>query len=249
MIRTGMKRRLAAIALAALAAVQIAGFAGTTAQAGTIADTWETFKDNKHYRVVPVAAGLTASEDALAYMVPEVSLTRFEQTYNYDGRELVTNADAALVDAEVSFVDAWIAANIQNIVPNGSTYYAAIDAIEAWLDANVTLTMQNATDRSYYGAYHAFADGTGISTTYACAFNSLVHALPFDATGNVNYESGTTHLQTTLITNVNESWSGVNVGTSWLYYDTAWGKAHKANVVYEQGSADITFNNKAHWVR
>lgn len=235
-----MKKRLIAIGLALITILQVVAYSGTTVYAGTT-DTWQQIRFTiGNYRAIPKVATLRDYDDYLNYVMPSESMYRLTGVRTYNGQYWISSQLAATLDAEDAYVQTWIAANIQNMVPDGSDYNTAIACIGNWIAANIKQSYAHMSDRSYFNAYRTLLDGECVPIGFACLFNSLVHALPFDASGHVNYTAGTAHLQTSLISNVNGGWSAVNVGGTWLYYD-AESYALGAGPEFIQGTTDMTF--------
>lgn len=236
-----MKKRLIAIGLAIVTTLQVFAYGGTTVQAGTT-DSWQQVRLSKAgtCRAIPKITSLRKCDDYLGYVMPSQSKYRLTNVYTYNGQYWIPEALAKTIEAEDAYVQAWIAANIQNMVPNGSNYNTAVVCIGNWIAANIKKNYLHMSDRNYFNAYRALVDGECVPEGFACLFNSLVHALPFDANGQVNYAAGTAHLQTNTISNVNGSWSAVCVGGTWLYYDAEY-YAEGGGVEYIQGSTDPSF--------
>ena len=121
---------------------------------------------------------------------------------------------------------AWCAANVPLIVPDGTSLTDAIFILADWVAGVMTYDHAALSDSAlltyYQNALPGFQTGKGVCATYATMFNTVVHWLPVDiATQTVSY-GGTNvfHCDTKYISNEEHGWSAIKADNNqWVLFD------------------------------
>ena len=217
----------------------------TPVRCGVITDTMPKYDDRfAHGYLFEGVHDWDQFEEALQNLTPAVTLYHVSMYYSVEQGSVLPLSETAKIEAEDTAVKAWVVANIQNMVPDGADYNSAVRDIMVWLRKYVKYDDKNTDDIVYQGALTAFSMGKGVCTTYACAFDTLLNYLPFDASGHVNYTAGTQHIPTHLVSNGCHAWSMAYIGNKWMYYDPCW-YAGSGNTIYMNGCADRTFGGES----
>lgn len=142
-----------------------------------------------------------------------------------DGRISLSEEEFQTLSEKQEQTDAWIAANIQTIVPEGTPAAQVMQTAAEWETAAISYdnTAEGNHDacRNYQSAISGLTTGQGICTTYALIFNSVVSAVPISPeTGLADYScENPWYLQTRFVYNSEHAWSAVNIGGEWRFYD------------------------------
>ncbi|OQA27120.1 MAG: hypothetical protein BWY61_00335 [Firmicutes bacterium ADurb.Bin354] len=139
---------------------------------------------------------------------------------------VLSQKDISTINTMHASVGAWLDANMQTIVPNGTSKDRAITLVANWVANNMTYDYNATKDRallvSYQNALSCFEKGTGVCVTYATAFNCMIDYLPINnMTDRVDYLStgGTYTIPTKLISNDTHAWSALGESDGWHLYD------------------------------
>lgn len=120
---------------------------------------------------------------------------------------------------------AWLRGHMEEIVPEGTPWRAAITLCADWIADHTAYDSEALRDpkrmKHYQSAESCFYAGTGICATYATAFDSMVNFLPLDpTTGCVSWRAeDPIHLNTRYVGNDRHLWSAVWEKDGWHFYD------------------------------
>lgn len=188
-----------------------------------------TLDDTNFYTVsAPVSTDpVTSLLVAMSESDPAVCPTSVYGMYYADGKLLIEESDFIRLSGIEDTCEAYVAANLPNIVPEGTPMDQVPAKAAAWEASAITYDENAAHDyaalASYQNAESGFLKGKGICATYATAFNTLVQSTPIDpATGLVSYACAEpVHYKTRYIFNKVHAWSAVSSdeGKSWHFYD------------------------------
>lgn len=242
-----MKRAITA-ALAVLFFTLQALFSPFTVYAGTVssslssavssdasndAASYFTYKNGYYFVTNPESSNpKTSLSIALDHAAPSVNLTTLDKYYTYTWPNGKTECCIKAEDFKNLLsinqqCENWVSANLSSIVPNGTPVANIPAVVAAWVAAHMTYDDAAVNDdalcHSYQSALSCFTSGTGVCSTYALAFNTLVQSVP------VNPQSGLTdysctdplYYDTRYVNNEDHAWSAIRFGSadSWHYYD------------------------------
>lgn len=198
-----------------------------------------------NYRIIRGISTTDETEEYIASISPAITCMRFDYIIQRGNNILLTNEQVETLDAENDYVQEWLSANIEDIVPAGSTIEQAARYAANYLADHVSYDLIGRNNRAYQGAYTAFTEGRGVCTTFACAFNAMIHYLPFNASGTVDYGNGTRHMDTQLVHNDAHThiWSAIVMNDDVnLYYDVTF-YANTGNPIYIAGISNNDFGD------
>ena len=147
----------------------------------------------------------------------------------------ISGRDVQIIQQIESESTAWLSANLPNIVPNGTPWNIALKMCADWVADRMTYDDRALSDPAlltrYQSAITCYNEGTGVCATYASAFNSMVHALPFDpVTQCVDYgNANPLHVATRYVHNVEHGWSAVKINNGWHAFDITFYDNHNGN--------------------
>ena len=164
------------------------------------------------------------AEKMLNTACPAVGMTTLDKVYSTNtGNILISAESAEKLDSIQNQVDAWLADNIQNIVPQGTPAADIPRTAAVWVSDRMNYDRaaigNSELARSYQSALRCFTEGKGICATYAYAFNSIISAVPV-ANGIVDYNAANpSYLAARFVYNNDHAWSAINDNGIWRYYD------------------------------
>lgn len=141
---------------------------------------------------------------------------------------VLSAADVKTLQSMHAQTESWLALNMKNIVPQGTSKSVAIKLTADWVADRMTYDHRSMIDRntliSYQNAMSCFTTGKGVCTTYATAFDSMISYLPINpTTGCVDYTCiAPMHIPTMLVTNDVHAWSAIQEADGWHLYDVCY---------------------------
>ena len=152
--------------------------------------------------------------------------------YDYVGggvRFTFSANDVATLESHKAYVDSWIAANIQGIVPAGTPRDAAIRMIFDYIVEHYTYDYaclnNQYTCEEAQGAYYAITNQRGICASITKLFRGMVESLPLNAAGVVDYAmdpSAASHIKVAVVgdTGLVHEWAAIqDADGTWYHYD------------------------------
>ncbi|MCR4629399.1 MAG: transglutaminase-like domain-containing protein [Bacillota bacterium] len=173
-----------------------------------------------------LAQNYCQAEKVLNSACPAVGMTTMDNVYSSgDGSVMIDDQNLNKLDSIQNQTDEWLAANMAAIVPQGTPSDQIVTICADWVADRMTYDYSSNSNkvlgRAYQSALSCFTLGTGLCSTYAYAFNSMVSYVPVNpATGTVDYTAANpSHIRTRFVYTSRHAWSAVFENGAWHHYD------------------------------
>lgn len=135
-----------------------------------------------------------------------------------------------LVNRE-NLVDEWVSDINKELFQNGMSREDVIKTAYLYVTNNFDYDKELAESgdvqraRDAQGAYYAIINSKGICASLTKLFRVLVESVPFDNSGNVNWNiEDAVHVPVTIISSTKHEWAAIQLDGAWYHYDCSAGK-------------------------